>query len=1649
MPPKRASTTEAPAMTQDAIRKLVADSVTSALEAQAATMASASNPDKNTGPTGTPAVKTGNYKEFISCQHFYLNGTEGAVGLIRWFERTESVFSHSRCAKENKVTFATGTLTDDALSWWNAYAQPMGIKQANQITWTELKRLLTNKYCPRTEIRKMEEELYNLIIKGNDLKPYVRRFQELTVLCPNMVPNNEKLLEAFIGGLPRSIEGNVTASKPQTLEEAINIAQRLMDQESGPSGVNLGNLLEQTFTEDMTAGNKMASNEETNAAGTDTRPPMLVESDYDSWKIRIHRYIRGKLLGKLIWNSIQNEPSPHPMVTDAPTEGQTGVNMPRMKLDSEFTLEETNRENADTQAEIILSQGLPRHIFNILNQTNTAKEIWDNVEMLMQGSGRTLQQRKEDLFDEFERFRAIGNEPIHDYFVRFHKLVNDMKITQLEIPTHQLNTKFVNNLPSYWGKYVTNVKQNMDISTTNYVHIYTHLKAYEPHATKTLKKQEQSSSIIDPLAYMAQATPTTSLPPLSTSQPQPAVLSPNDAMMATMTQIANLLSGFQKQFPPTNNQLRSSSNSRTHATVHDGQIVTETVQRRAPGNVGNTGSRGNQSYGNVTTATGKKVICYNCRGEGHVARQCKEPKRAKDSQYFKDKMLLMEAKEKGVTLDAEAEAFLANVECTAPYDQPLAMATTNIFEVNHEDAYDSDVDEGPNAAAAFMANLSSTSGNNHHVNEVHPNAIQINDSVNYQLSHEMHHEEQSDSDVESELDDNTTPYHQLELERRAKVVPTEVSTGSSANISMVTILDEMRDTLDEKTQENQDLSLENQNLTAELAKCKLEIVRLDTQQVKLDLERQVRQEQNLVTQRNERNAELEQEKVMLKTHLKSKDVSIEFLKSENQKVLTDKKKLEDKYLDEIVCLKSANKVATDLLQKFQMPTHTIPMLSKKPKNASQDLHKDILGRSNPRYRKKAPVINVSKMWDTDETLASAEVSMAKMKGKPGHVRPASGFYEKLNAMMFVPQTTVKPLYVSLPCYEYAKEFALQQVVPFLDYFKKHVQTADDTIVKEVAEFKEIHYALEDEYERCVLDNKNLIIEKKNLLIKNDSLIAECLERDICSIVLYSAVAVTPSSNCSCDNLRLECDREHNKVLELEAEISKQKRLITESEKRFAFLEQNYVSLQLKFQNYKQCSDTSSASNAIFEINKLREETEQTLETKLTQLKDAIISVRIQIDGHKAENVNLKRHYEELSKSNAYSRSTFTAKINALTAENAKLKTKLSGKKSSGSTASEKPKSTCFRDVYQQFKTSNRPTQKLPVQQNKKPNVPVNLFTRTKPATKSRKPMPKSPTRNHRILPSKSVNARRAADHNRKLNVVDHNQFVIRSLKSVNTKTPQAKHSVNHTKKVWKATRNHNVNTTKTAWRPTRKVVGSVKPQSKGRTVADSIAERLTRPTAYKFKTDCSIIPVWGSYSVLTSFKFTDMALPPRDQRHPFLRIQVLNFGGLLDLMAEGLTGRMLMEHRDAQGISVFSSQAWRWMFEISGPLIHEYILEFFNTFSIRDAVLGIDTAAISSEGDFLSSAPSYTAIRDLILRLCHRLIACNIAGRSQAPKKICEEIDDTWAWAIPAPVQGPQAPQPPPPAIGRTMPQRVGDLRRRYKGCDRILGVCMDWWRDQ
>nr|GEU60509.1 reverse transcriptase domain-containing protein [Tanacetum cinerariifolium] len=206
MPSKRnsayaASASEAPAMTQAAIRKLVVNSVATALETQAATMANVDNANINLVLREAPVARKCSYKEFMSCQPFNFKGSEGAIGLICWFEHTKSVFSRSNCIEDYKVKFSTGTLTEEALSWWNSFAQPIGIEEAYKITWVEFKKLLIKKYCPWTKIQKLEDKFYHLTMKGNDQKTYVRRFQELATLCPTMVSDSEKMMEAIIRGL--------------------------------------------------------------------------------------------------------------------------------------------------------------------------------------------------------------------------------------------------------------------------------------------------------------------------------------------------------------------------------------------------------------------------------------------------------------------------------------------------------------------------------------------------------------------------------------------------------------------------------------------------------------------------------------------------------------------------------------------------------------------------------------------------------------------------------------------------------------------------------------------------------------------------------------------------------------------------------------------------------------------------------------------------------------------------------------------------------------------------------------------------------------------------------------------------------------------------------------------------------------------------------------------------------------------------------------------------------------------------------------------------------------------------------------------------------------------------------------------------------
>ncbi|GJW37841.1 putative reverse transcriptase domain-containing protein [Tanacetum coccineum] len=126
--------------------------------------------------------------------------------------------------------FAASTFEGRALTWWNGNMHTLGLVNSNHIPWTEFKSMMTNEYCPVTEIQRMEQELWTLTLKGDDIEAYNNHFHELALMCPDLVPNEKKKIERYIRGFPERIKGNLASSRPTTLHDAINMARELVEQ---------------------------------------------------------------------------------------------------------------------------------------------------------------------------------------------------------------------------------------------------------------------------------------------------------------------------------------------------------------------------------------------------------------------------------------------------------------------------------------------------------------------------------------------------------------------------------------------------------------------------------------------------------------------------------------------------------------------------------------------------------------------------------------------------------------------------------------------------------------------------------------------------------------------------------------------------------------------------------------------------------------------------------------------------------------------------------------------------------------------------------------------------------------------------------------------------------------------------------------------------------------------------------------------------------------------------------------------------------------------------------------------------------------------------------------------------------------------------
>nr|GEU69691.1 putative reverse transcriptase domain-containing protein [Tanacetum cinerariifolium] len=202
MPPKRRSQTNPqPTLTQEAVDQLVRDGIEAAIRAERervrieATRAGG----YAGGPAAAPVPRECSFTGFMKCGPTQLHGTEGTVGLVRWFEKIENTFEISR-------------------------------EVANGRPWTEVKQMIIDEFCSAEEVQRLEDKLRHLKLRDMNIAAYTERFNKLALLCPDVVPNEKKKVELYIKGLPEIIKGKTTSSRPTTLNEAVSMAHALMEQ---------------------------------------------------------------------------------------------------------------------------------------------------------------------------------------------------------------------------------------------------------------------------------------------------------------------------------------------------------------------------------------------------------------------------------------------------------------------------------------------------------------------------------------------------------------------------------------------------------------------------------------------------------------------------------------------------------------------------------------------------------------------------------------------------------------------------------------------------------------------------------------------------------------------------------------------------------------------------------------------------------------------------------------------------------------------------------------------------------------------------------------------------------------------------------------------------------------------------------------------------------------------------------------------------------------------------------------------------------------------------------------------------------------------------------------------------------------------------
>ncbi|GJT28666.1 retrovirus-related pol polyprotein from transposon TNT 1-94, partial [Tanacetum coccineum] len=623
--------------------------------------------------------------------------------------------------------------------------------------------------------------------------------------------------------------------------------------------------------------------------------------------------------------------------------------------DEELTEKELKQVEADDQAIQTILMGLPEDIYAAVDSCEITQEIWLRVQQMMKGSDIRIQDKKAKLFNEWEMFTSTDRESIESYYHRFSKLMNDFKRNKHFPKKIASNIKFLNNLQLEWRRHVTIVHQTKDLHEVDYTQLYDFLKY---------------NQIAQPGINLGQDR-------------QMKMVGGNDG---------NQFRQYARQ------NIRNQNGYNTVWTIRNQNGNGNVVAARAEGNA--NGNNGNQ------------IRCYNCRGLGHLARNCTVRPRRRDAAYLQTQLLIAQKEEAGIQLQAE--------------EFDLMAAAADLDEI-----------EEVNANCILMANLqqASTSGTQTDKAPVYDSdgsaEVQLhdkcyNDEIFNMFTQEEQYTEllepipephqvpQNDSNVISEVSSveqggGTIEQHHVTVEETRAYQESSL-LNLVAEVEKVNMVNcKMRET--------------NAKLTTELARYKNQEKCFEISQEKYDnLERcyqqSVYQEQCLTKKINafhlssgKQITALNEEILNLNKQLSKENSTVSSLLEEKKRLKSDFKICEDELLDKQVQLENNIKELDNILVKIGQSIQTMHMLSPKSDSFYHSEHKMALGYQNPFYLKQAQQKQQSLyngkvllekhdppvVYDLEETLQLAQESRLKMKQLNKEIKPTN--YTKINHLL--------------------------------------------------------------------------------------------------------------------------------------------------------------------------------------------------------------------------------------------------------------------------------------------------------------------------------------------------------------------------------------------------------------------------------------------------------------------------------------------------------------------------------------------------------------------------------------------------------------------------------------------------------------------------